>query len=86
MGTMVHLNNKVFYACQQTLFRVFSKHQRIEKGTRSAYLFVLAMEALSCHLEKAREGSLLLGFGVEGGVSFVVRIETLVFCETLIAK
>ncbi|RVW28819.1 hypothetical protein CK203_096921 [Vitis vinifera] len=43
-------------------------HQRIEKGTRSAYLFVLAMEALSCHLEKAREGSLLLGFGVEGAI------------------
>ena len=57
----------------------------------SPYLFVLAMEALSCILERARESGFLSGFKVSGGnaeegleISHLLFVDdTLVFCEVM---
>ena len=57
----------------------------------SPYLFVLAMEVLSCILERARESGFLSGFKVSGGnaekgleISHLLFVDdTFVFCEVM---
>ena len=57
-------------------------------GHLSPYLFVLAMEALSCLLRRAREGGFLTSFKGNGGggeslevIHLLFADDTLVFCE-----
>ncbi|RVX03110.1 putative mitochondrial protein [Vitis vinifera] len=56
-------------------------------GHLSPYLFVLAMEALSCLLRRAREGGFLTSFKGNGGggeslevIHLLFADDTLVFC------
>lgn len=61
----MHIHNKVLSACQWDPFCILSKLEEVEtRGPLSPYLFDLAMEVLSCLLERAREGAYFLGFRV----------------------
>ena len=86
---VVFIHSQFFCFGQRNTFGFFQSSRGLRQGdSLSPYLFMIAMEALSCLLKRAVCGGLLLTYQVQGRdregveVSHLLFVDdTLIFCE-----